>query len=196
MKSLNFRRSRAISARGLWLAAAVGVMAGCSSGGPDGAANVPTTPAANTAPVILNLADLTTNQDTVVGPVSFNVGDNESNPSELTVTVRSSDTTLVPTDAVTLSGAGGVRQLTVTPAEELSGTATLTLAVRDPQGLTTEKAISVVVRTVPGSIRTTTTGAFSKGENDPATTVNGITFAQDADDPATFDALLATVPES
>lgn len=184
---------RALWARGLCGATlALLTMSGCSSSSPDGAAGIPTTPSANTAPAVLNIGDLSGPQDVAIGPVTFNVSDNESNPSELVVTAQAADAKLFPSGTVVLTGAGGERQVLLTPAEEQVGATTLTVTVRDPQGAATTRSIAVAVRAVPASIRSLSTGAFAKGENEAPAAVNGFTFADDANDPAAFDALLAT----
>jgi hypothetical protein len=181
-------------ARGLLAAAAAALLAACSSGGNDGEQPV-APPAANRAPQIANLGDLVGNQDTPIGPVSFSISDAESSPNDIIVVARSSNIDLLPADGVVVSGTGGARQLVVRPAEEMSGSASVTVTARDPQGLTTDQTIAVVVRAVPGSIRSTSVGTFGKGENEATATVNGITFAQDADDPAIFEPLLNAAPE-
>jgi hypothetical protein len=181
-------------ARGLFAVAAAALLAACSSGGNDGASPV-APPAVNRAPQIANLGDLAGNQDMPIGPVSFSIADAESSPNDIIVVARSSNIDLLPADGVVVSGTGSARQLVVMPAEEMSGSASVTVTARDPQGLTTDQTIAVVIRAVPGSIRSTSVGTFGKGENEATATVNGITFAQDADDPAIFEPLLNAAPE-
>jgi hypothetical protein len=171
------------------LAATVLAVAACGSGA--GRGEISTAPIANTPPVILNLGDLAANQDTAVGPVSFNVGDGESNPLDLRVSVASADQTLIANDGIALSGASGERKLTLTPNEAATGTTVLHVTVVDPQGLSTTKAINVALRAVNASVRTATTGTFAKAEAEQPTTVNGLTFQQDADELGAFDALIA-----
>jgi hypothetical protein len=184
---------RAPLARGLFVAAVAALLAACSSGGRDETPPAPPA-AANTAPQIANLADLAGNQDTSIGPVSFNVTDAESTANDLIVVARSSNIELLPAEGVMVSGTGASRQLMVVPAEELSGVANVTVTARDPQGLTTDKTIVVAIRAVPGSIRSTSVNTFALSETAPTAAVNGITFAQDANDPAIYDAILSSVP--
>ncbi len=165
------------------------LLAGCSQSR-NGAVDSPVVPAANTAPGVLNLVDLAGPQDTVIGPVAFNVTDNESNPIELRVSAGVADAKLFPSGSVVVGGSGGVRQLTLMPAEELFGNTTLTVTVTDPQGLMTSRTVAVAVRAVPASILAVSTGAFAKGVNDAPTVVNGFTFVDDANDPAVFDTLI------
>jgi hypothetical protein len=60
------------------------------------------------------------------------VGDSNFSPSELTVTVRSSNQTAAPTSGITVTGGGASRTLSVTPAAV--GTSKLTLTVEAPDG--------------------------------------------------------------
>jgi hypothetical protein len=61
----------------------------------------------------------------------FTVGDTETAAGSLTVTRSSSNTTLVPLANVVLGGSGANRTVTVTPAANQTGTATITLTVSD-----------------------------------------------------------------
>jgi hypothetical protein len=60
------------------------------------------------------------------------IGDSNYSPSELTVTVRSSNPTVAPTSGITVTGGGASRTLSVTPAAV--GTSQLTLTVEAPDG--------------------------------------------------------------
>ncbi len=85
----------------------------------------------NTAPTLTDIADRTTNEDTSTGAIAVTIGDAETAPASLTVTRASSDTTLVPLANVVLGGSGAARTVTVTPAANQSGTATITVTVSD-----------------------------------------------------------------
>jgi hypothetical protein len=85
----------------------------------------------NTPPTISNITDLTINEDGTTGALPFTVGDAETAASSLTVTRATSNTTLVPLARVVLGGSGVNRTVTVTPAANLSGTATITVVVSD-----------------------------------------------------------------
>ncbi|MBI5756994.1 MAG: hypothetical protein HZA46_00585, partial [Planctomycetales bacterium] len=87
--------------------------------------------AANDPPTISNIADQTVNEDTPTGAVSFTVGDVETAAASLTVSGSSSDTTLVPNANIVFGGSGTNRTVTVTPAANLFGTATITVTVTD-----------------------------------------------------------------
>jgi hypothetical protein len=95
-----------------------------------------------------------------------------------------------PADGVVLSGAGVTRRLTLTPLEATVGAARFTITVTDPQGLSTMSAFNVTLNTRAASVRDTTLATFAKMDADAPTALNGLTFAQDADDPAAFAALI------
>jgi hypothetical protein len=84
----------------------------------------------NTAPSIQGIA---TQNVTANGPVPalfVNINDSET-PGSLTVTGTSSNQQLVPNGNIAVSGSGLLRSLTVTPAANQSGDATITLTVSD-----------------------------------------------------------------
>jgi hypothetical protein len=87
--------------------------------------------AVNDAPTISNIADLTVNEDTSTGPIAFTIGDVETAAASLTVTAGSSNPTLVPVANIVFGGSGANRTVTVTPAANQSGTATITVTVSD-----------------------------------------------------------------
>jgi hypothetical protein len=167
------------------LAATALAVAACSSGGGDGFPQ----PQANQPPAIAGLADQAVDQD-VSATVSFTVSDPDSAAASLEVSARSSDTTLIPADALVLSGQGTTRTLAFTPAEDATGSATLSVTARDATALVTTRTFTVTVRPVIASVLDVTNGTFAKSEGDALTVVRGMTFVQDADDPNAFAALL------
>jgi Putative Ig domain len=85
--------------------------------------------AANIPPTISNIPDSTINEDDTFGPINFTIGDAETLAGSLTVSAISSNTALVPT--VTLGGSGATRTITMKPAANQSGAATITVTVND-----------------------------------------------------------------
>lgn len=169
------------------LAATTLVVAACSSSNdpvrtPPGAANQP--------PTISAVADRNTDQDTVIGPIEFAIADKETDAATLNVVAAADGANLFPADGVVLSGAGKTRSVTLTPLEAATGAATIALLVTDADGAATTRAFKVTVNAKNASVRDVALSTFAKGEIDDPTTVNGFTFAQDADDPATFEALI------
>ena len=87
--------------------------------------------AVNDAPTISDIANQTTTANTATGPLSFTVGDVETAAGSLTVSGSSNNTTLVPNGNIVFGGSGANRTVTVTPAANQSGTATITVTVSD-----------------------------------------------------------------
>src|SRR5688572_12863073 len=88
------------------LAATTLVVAACSRNSDD---DRPVPPApVNSAPVISGIADRTSNQDTVVGPIDFSIGDRETDAPMLTVSATADGTSVVPADGIALGGTGAV----------------------------------------------------------------------------------------
>ena len=172
----------------LSLAVTALVVTACGGGG--GGDMTPPPPAANTAPTITAVADKTSDQDAVVGPIEFSIGDRETDAAALTVRVTADGTSVVPADGITLGGSGAARTLTLTPLEAATGTVNVRIAVVDPQGATTARTFGVTVNAKAASVREWTLATFAKGEGDEATAMNGYTFAQDADDPAIYEPLI------
>jgi autotransporter-associated beta strand protein len=85
----------------------------------------------NQPPVISGLPNQIVNKNTSTGPLSFTVGDVETAASSLTVTGASSNTGLVPAANIVFGGSASNRTVTVTPATNAIGKATLTLTVSD-----------------------------------------------------------------
>ncbi len=75
---------------------------------------------------LTDIADKTTNEDTPI-TVTFGVGD--SGPGVSSVTASSSNQALVPNANLSLSGAGGVRSLQITPIANESGITSITVTV-------------------------------------------------------------------
>jgi hypothetical protein len=174
------------------LAATTLVVAACSSGGGGYGGDDMPTPAANTPPVLSAITDRTVDQDTVLGPIEFGIDDRESGAGALTVTAVADGTSVFPADGVVLGGSGTARTLTLTPLEAVTGFASITVTLRDPQGLIATRTFRVNVNARTASMREAALTTFAKAESDPATSVNGYTFAQDADDPAIFEPLLGS----
>lgn len=88
-------------------------------------------PNANTVPTISDIADLTTPANTATTELAFTVGDSQTTAGSLTLSATSSNTALVPVANIVFGGSGTDRTVTVTPAANQSGTATITITVSD-----------------------------------------------------------------
>src|SRR5207253_2958157 len=87
--------------------------------------------AVNTAPTISDILDQTINEDSATTALGFTVGDGQTAAGSLTVSGSSSNPTLVPNSNIVFGGSGSNRTVTVTPAANQSGTATITVTVSD-----------------------------------------------------------------
>jgi hypothetical protein len=167
------------------LAATTWVVAACSSSDrPD-----PPTPVVNQAPAMSAIANVTTDQDTVVGPIEFGITDDSTPINQVSVTATPDNPTLVPADAVLIGGTGAVRSITLTPLEAATGTVNVMVRVIDAQGAATTRSFSVAVNARGASVSNTVLSTFAKEETAAATPLNGLTFAQDADE-TTFASLV------
>jgi len=168
------------------LAAATLVVAACGGGNDS---NGGMQPASNTAPVMSAIVDRSVDQDTTLG-IEFGIADRESAAGTLKLTAVADSAAVFPTDALTLSGTGATRTLTLTPLEAATGVTSITLTLTDPQGATATRTFRVSVNARGASMKNVALATFAKGEADEPTMVNGLTFAQDADDPAIFQPLI------
>ena len=91
----------------------------------------PTDNPANTPPTISNIADKSTNGNTIAGPINFTIGDAQTSTSALTVQAVSLNTTLLPTANIVVGGSGANRTVTLTPAADEFGSAAVLLLVSD-----------------------------------------------------------------
>jgi hypothetical protein len=89
--------------------------------------------AQNTAPTITAISAQTIEEDKVTAAIPFTIGDPELLLDQLTVSASSSNTTLLPASGVTLSGTGTSRFITLSPAANQFGSATITVTVNDGQ---------------------------------------------------------------
>ncbi len=142
----------------------------------------------NAVPVVNLLASQSIDQDTLTGPINFTVTD--ESPADVKLSVATSNPDVVPLDGITLSGSGANRTVTIAPAEDAKGQATVTIVATDAQGLSSSGAFGVTVKEVDRSIASVTNTTFAAAETETPAVVNGFTFVQDADDATTFDSLL------
>src|SRR5262249_36714234 len=87
--------------------------------------------AQNDPPTISAVPPQTVDEDTPLS-LALALADKESSAGSLSLVVSSSDTNLVPAANVTLSAPGSIRVLTILPATNRSGSATITLVLSDP----------------------------------------------------------------
>jgi hypothetical protein len=101
----------------------------------------------NAAPTITAFANRTITEDATTGAIAFTIDDAEEAASSLTLTKTSSNTVLVPNANIVVGGSGANRTVTVTPAANQSGTATITIKASDGL-LTTSQSFVLTVNPV------------------------------------------------
>ncbi len=118
-------------------------------------------------PAISTVADQTIPEDGTTGPLSFTVADSDTPLASLVLAGGSSNPVLVPTNNIVFSGSGSNRTVTVTPAPNVHGTATITLFVTDGNTATN----SIFLLTVnPVNDTPTLTGVADQVINEDGTT--------------------------
>jgi subtilisin-like proprotein convertase family protein len=86
---------------------------------------------AGAAPTISAIPNQTTTANTVTPAVAFTFNDTDTLAGSLTLSGGSSNPTLVPTNNIVFGGSGSNRTVTVSPAANQAGTATITVSVSD-----------------------------------------------------------------
>jgi hypothetical protein len=112
--------------------------------------------AVNDRPSITAIANRSINEDSSTGAISLTVADLETAATSLAMSGSSSNPTLVPNANIVFGGSGANRTVTVTPAANQSGTATITVTVSD------------------GSLNTSTTFALTVNAVNDAPTITAI----------------------
>ncbi len=90
----------------------------------------------NVPPTITGIADQVIDEDASTAALDFTVGDAETPAENLTVSGFSSNPTLVPTNQIVFAGSGANRTVTVMPATNQNGVATITVSVSDGRDVT------------------------------------------------------------
>ncbi|WP_137937647.1 M9 family metallopeptidase [Chitinivorax sp. B] len=88
-------------------------------------------PTGNTMPTISSIGNQTIAANKTSTPISFTIGDKETDAGRLKVTVLSNDTSLLPTSGLALTGSHSQRALTITPAAGRTGSGMVILSVSD-----------------------------------------------------------------
>jgi hypothetical protein len=121
----------------------------------------------NTPPTISSIANQIINEDTSTAALAFTVGDAQTAAGSLTLGKGSLNTILVPTNNIVFGGSGSNRTVTVTPATNQSGMATITVSVSDGAlsasnsfVLTVNPPPPVIVPNLAGQTQTAATNAI------------------------------------
>lgn len=104
----------------------------------------------NDPPTLSAIGNRTIDEDALAGPIAFTVDDTETPAAQLNVAATSSSTNpnLLPSGSLVLGGAGGNRSITITPAANENGSATITVTVTDQAGRTDTESFTLTVRAV------------------------------------------------
>ncbi len=120
--------------------------AGCGGGGGSPESTPAPVPVpVNAAPTISSIANQSIDEGGATDALAFTIGDAETSPDALTVSVSSSNGSMVQADGFELTGSGSSRALMIFPAAEQSGAATITIAVRDAGGAVTNSKFELTV---------------------------------------------------
>jgi probable HAF family extracellular repeat protein len=92
------------------------------------------TNSSNLPPTISSIPNQTINEDTSAGPISVTVSDPDNSPGQLLLSASSSNQSLLPNGSIVVGGSGSNRSLTLTPAPNANGSATVSVFVADPFG--------------------------------------------------------------
>ncbi len=100
--------------------------------------------APNNPPLISEIPNQQTPMDTATAPIPFVIGDPESAVEDLTLSVSSSEPTIIPEANILLNGSGSNWTVTVTPAAGQLGVATIGISVSDGVFTTTTNFLLTV----------------------------------------------------
>jgi Big-like domain-containing protein len=100
------------------------------------------------APTISQIASVTTDEDVFTGLISFTVSDADTAATNLTVRALSSNPTLIPTNRIVLAGTNNTRTVQLQATTNQYGSATITLTVSDPGGLSASTNFNFTVRSI------------------------------------------------
>jgi len=100
----------------------------------------------NARPIISAISNQITPPGRATLPIGFTVSDLETAATNLVLGKTSSNTALVPAANVVFGGAGSNRTVTITPAGNLTGTATIVVSVMDAEGLAAISRFDVSVQ--------------------------------------------------
>lgn len=135
----------------------------------------------NTPPTISPVAHLVVQLNTSLGPVGFTVNDAETSPDSLSLSAVSYDTLLIPTGNIVFGGSGTSRDVTITPASNLSGTDTIIITVSDGS-LTASDTVAIKVNNPP---RVDTNLPLNVLQGTTGTIGSGLLVGVDTDNPNT-----------
>ncbi len=100
----------------------------------------------NNTPTVAGPAAQTMDENQTLGPLSFGIGDVETATNVLSVAAVADNANLFPAAGIVIGGSGTTRTLTLTPAANTSGSATITIEVTDEHGAIGRASFDVTVQ--------------------------------------------------
>jgi imidazole glycerol phosphate synthase subunit HisF len=85
----------------------------------------------NDPPSISPIGNVSIDQNTSTGEISFTVGDIDHNPNSLTISASSTNLILTPPAAISLTGTGSNRKISINPPNGIAGQSTISVTVND-----------------------------------------------------------------
>ncbi len=126
----------------------------------------------NDQPIISDITDISTDEDTPLNGIAFTVGDADNPPENLILTRSSSNTVLVSNANIVFGGSGTNRTLSITPNADQYGTTTISVIVSD--GITSDT--DTFVLTVNAVNDPPTISDISDQSTNEDTPITGIAF--------------------
>jgi hypothetical protein len=142
----------------------------------------------NDRPAISSLSEQTIDENSTTGPIAFAVTDVDNDPASLIVSKSSDNPALVPDSSISLTS-GTDRTVTVTPAANQFGAATITLTVSDGLMIAqTSFVLNVRQANLPpvADASATPTRVISANNVDAVVTLDGSRSHDPASDPLAF----------
>lgn len=129
------------------------VLAACGGGGTTATEPIiisPPVAPANTSPTVTALANASIQEGTPLS-TSFSVADKETALAQLKVNANSSNSALIDSSHIALTGSGATRALKLTPRAGTTGTSTITVIVVDGQGASASSSFVLTVLAAPSA---------------------------------------------
>ena len=127
----------------------------------------------NNPPTISDILNQTTDEDVSIDSLGFIVSDANQDDGTLIVTAESDNQTLLPDGNIVLGETGSNRTITLTPVDNLSGSAVVTVTVTDDEGVSSSDSFEVEVEAVND---TPILSDISNQTTNEDTVISGITF--------------------
>ena len=135
----------------------------------------------NTLPTIGPLSDRSTIQNTPTASIPVVLWDAESDPANLVLTATSSNPALVPVPNIVFSGSGPNRTFVITPSQNTSGTASITIVVQDQHGGAASSTFTLTVGNSAAPVVTLASAVQTYVENAPGLPVDSAASVTDSD---------------